>query len=320
MSPHIDICVCTFRRPALAETLRSLRSIRAPEGYALRLIVVDNDTIPSAEPLVRQTAMPFPVRYLHAPSCNISIARNAGLDAATGAYLAFIDDDETVAPEWLTELHKVAVSHAADVVFGPAISIYPEASPDWLVEADYHSTKPPRAGAAITTGCSANVLMRRGAPCLDGLRFDPALGRSGGEDTVFFRQACTRGGRLEFAPDALVYEDVEPRRLSLAWLLRRRWRAGQSLARAALLTSERPFRTRLETLVSSLGKSALCAAICAIHGLDRSRRNFWLIRGALHLGTASRCLGVREPALYGSLPEAEAAPGKRRARHVPAAR
>lgn len=284
----------------LAETLESLRQVEPPPGCSLYLLVVDNDDTPSARALAEQACLPFPVTYIHAPARNISIARNAGLEAAQGTFLAFLDDDEKAGADWLLQLHGEAVRSGADAVFGPAVSVYPEGTEAWMIDGDYHSTKPPPGPAELTTGCTANVLIRRTATSVAGLRFDPALGRCGGEDTVFFRQVFVRGGKLRFAPQAVVYEDVAPQRLSLGWLLQRRLRAGQSHAHARILTSPVPVRTRLSLLFAALAKGCFCAAMSGLSVGSRARRNFWLIRGALHLGAASKCFGMREQTLYGT--------------------
>ncbi len=52
----IDICVCTFRRPELADTLRSIAAMDMPSGFDIRVIVADNDDAPTAEPLVTTLA------------------------------------------------------------------------------------------------------------------------------------------------------------------------------------------------------------------------------------------------------------------------
>ena len=101
-----DICVCTFRRVSLADTLSSLFGLALRPDWLVRVIVADNDALPSAQPIVEQAACkaPFPVLYVHAPMRNISVARNACLDAATARFVAFIDDDELATPLWLAAL------------------------------------------------------------------------------------------------------------------------------------------------------------------------------------------------------------------------
>jgi len=44
----VDICVCTFRRPHIANTLASLQALDVPPAVVLRIIVADNDETDSA--------------------------------------------------------------------------------------------------------------------------------------------------------------------------------------------------------------------------------------------------------------------------------
>ena len=122
----IDICVCTFRRPELADTLRSLAAMDMPSGFDISVIVADNDDTPTAEPLVTTLAqeLKLPIRYRHAPARNISIARNACLDASTADFVAFIDDDETASSRWLAELVATAEASGAAAVLGPVRALY----------------------------------------------------------------------------------------------------------------------------------------------------------------------------------------------------
>ena len=76
---RIDICVCTYRRPALEDTLHSIGMLNVPDGATVRIIVADNDAVPSARDLVYRLAslLPFKLSYVHCPASNISLARNA---------------------------------------------------------------------------------------------------------------------------------------------------------------------------------------------------------------------------------------------------
>ena len=129
---RIDIGICTFRRPQLEQTLRSLAGLHVPAGVALRVVVADNDSAPSARALVYGLAagLPFEIIYVHCPASNISLARNACLEAAGGDFLIFMDDDQEVASgDWLTEFLSVANATRADVVLGPVLAVYGEEAP-----------------------------------------------------------------------------------------------------------------------------------------------------------------------------------------------
>ena len=291
----VYVAICTFRRPSVEATLRSVAAQRLPCGVAVSVIVADNDREPSARALVETVAAQLGIacRYVHAPERNISVARNACLEHADGPLLAFIDDDELAPPTWLAALLARMEETGADAVLGPAIARYPADAPRWAPRADLHSTRPPLTQTgAIRTGYTCNVLLRLAA--FADQRFDVELGRSGGEDDVFFATAVRRGARLAYAPDAAVDDPVPAARLKLGWLCRRSFRNGQTHARNQIAAG----RSRPALLLTAAGKSGLClvAAASTLAGAALWRR--FLVRGMLHLGAVARYLGWRELQLY----------------------
>ena len=293
-SATVDVCVCTYRRASLEQTLRSIRAQRGLKAQRLRVIVADNDNVASAEALAVRMAqtLGLSLRYLHAPARNISIARNACLEAVEAPLFAFIDDDEVATPDWLAELLEAQVRSGADVVFGPVRAIYSEAAPAWMRRADLHSIQPFFRRGVIEGGYSCNVLVRREA--VGELRFDPSLGRSGGEDTWFFHQMSMAGARLVFSPTAHATEAVNAPRAHLRWLMRRSFRAGQTHAR--ILLTKPLGRARLAGL--ALMKAIYCLGSAGLSAPFASRRNRALVRGALHIGVLSKLAGRRDLTLY----------------------
>ena len=291
----IDVCVCTFRRTTLRETLQSLSRQVLPSHATIRVIVADNDQVPSAHALVRQAGAEFALtcHYVHAPARNISVARNACIDTATAPLLAFIDDDEVAEPTWLAELLAGIENGAGDIVFGPARARYADTAPAWARAVDLHSIRPVvRVGGCIETGYTSNVMMRRSA--IAGVRFDPALGRSGGEDTVFFASLHRAGVSLGYCPRAIVHEDVPSARLRLRWLLSRAFRSGQAHGR---ILTDRSARPALYVPLAA-AKAVYCVAGAALHMASAGGWRRYLTRAALHMGVVARLLGVRELQLY----------------------
>jgi succinoglycan biosynthesis protein ExoM len=275
--------------------LVSIATQKLPAGLSIRVIVADNDAVPSARSMVEATAerLDLVCRYVHAPQQNISIARNACLDAATGAYLAFIDDDEVATQGWIASLVDRMDETGADAVLGPARAIYPEAAPAWVPIADLHSTRPPIVETdLIRTGYTCNVLLRLEA--FGGRRFDPALGRSGGEDDVFFASAVREGARIAYAPDAVVDDPVPLGRANLKWLMRRSFRSGQTHARNSLAAGS----SRLLALTAALAKAGLCMGAATLLFWSAAKWRRLVVRGTLHLGASARYLGWRELQLY----------------------
>jgi succinoglycan biosynthesis protein ExoM len=299
---RIDVCVCTYRRRELEDTLRSIGAMTVPDNATIRLIVADNDVEPSARDLVYALAaeLPFQTVYVHCPASNISIARNACLDHINGDFLTFIDDDETVSKEWLTELLAVAEDSGADAVLGPVIAVYSVEAPGWMRKGDFHSTIPVWVRGEILTGYTCNVMLRCTSPCVAGRRFDPARGQTGGEDTEYFMQLHKAGGTIAFAPKAVVYEIVPGSRARFSWLTKRRFRAGQTHGR--LLGAQSGASGLMPQIGLAAAKVACCFVAASALAIAPVQRNRYALRGVMHAGVVSGLMGVREIRQYGERP------------------
>ncbi|MBV9991145.1 MAG: glycosyltransferase family 2 protein [Alphaproteobacteria bacterium] len=294
-APDVTLCICSYRRPEIVETLAALSRNTGLATDRLQVVVADNTQEGRARDLVALASEEFRIAldYVHAPANNISIARNACLDAAKGRWIAFLDDDELPAPGWLKALMQTAEREGFDVVLGPVTAVYPDTSPRWLVAGDFHSTRPVRVRGEIVTAYTGNVLFRRDAVEKNGLRFRLELGATGGEDEDFFYRLRDAGGRIGFDPRAVCYERVPVERAGMRWLLRRSFRAGQSHGRRLETLGRTPFRIGLASL-----KCVFCgvAAVVFLPHAVSSRR--YLIRAALHGGVVARLSGLSEIRMY----------------------
>jgi len=293
--PDIDLCICSYRRPEIVETLAAVSRQTQIEPGRLRVVVADNSVHGEGRAWVLYAAAEYGIdlHYVHAPANNISVARNACLDAAGGQWVAFLDDDEIPAPNWLSALLEEATRGHWDAVLGPVTAIYPDGVPPWLGQGDFHSTWPIWTGGKIQTAYTGNVLFRRDLAEMHGLRFRDELGRTGGEDEDFFYRFGDAGGRIGFAPDAVVFERVDRKRANLLWLLRRNFRAGQSHGSRL----KRKNRTFLP-FIAAAAKVAICAMGAAVHLASVHQRNRLLIRAALHCGVVARLSGIGEIRMY----------------------
>jgi succinoglycan biosynthesis protein ExoM len=227
MTPKIDVCIATYKRPQLLKKL--LLSLVAQETggeFSFTIIVADNDAQRSAEPVVRElSAGGREILYAVEPEQNISLARNKSLSFATGDYIATIDDDEYADSRWLLHLFRTITSHNADVVHGPVIPEFHFKTPHYIRHG-FMRPNPPTGSTEKYVLNTGNTLFRR--ELIEGLAtpFDPRFGRTGAEDTAFFFDLKRRGCRMTWCREALVFEPVPSRRANLVWLLKRRFRHG----------------------------------------------------------------------------------------------
>jgi succinoglycan biosynthesis protein ExoM len=254
---NASVVICTYQRPALlARCLRSVLLQHVPDGCRFEIVVVDNSGDGNAEPVVAGCAdgAAVPLRYVGDPRPNISRARNAGVAAARGRWIAFLDDDEEAGPGWLAALLASGETTGADIVFGPVEPVFETAPPAWDPEGAsfYHRLDLPDGAEAPVHGefgharrlgkvGTCNVLIRREVFDGDPEPFDPAFGRSGGEDSDFFRRQTRAGRRIVWAARARATEWVPAERTTLEFMARRRFRDSQTHVRLLLKNSGRPW-------------------------------------------------------------------------------
>lgn len=276
----VTVGICTYKRQSVRETLESV-ACQAGDDLRPHIVVADNDTTPSAEKGVRDCCarLGLPLTYVHAPASNISIARNAVLEATRTRWLAWIDDDETAVPDWLGGL--LNRREEGEAVIGVSRAVYAADAPAWLAKCDFHSN---RMTGRSDNAYTSNALLDMEFVRRHGLRFDLALGQSGGEDTLFFRDFSEAGGRIAYAPEAVVTEEVPLSRANMRWVLRRKFRAGQTHGLLCKRHDGPKYRTLPFTAGLKMGVS-LTAALFSLPGTSRSR--LWLARAALHAGALS---------------------------------
>jgi len=95
---------------------RAIESVLKQTFPDFEFIIINNGSIDrSGEIAEEYSAGDSRIRVLHRERGNIGSGRNAGLDAARGDYIAFIDDDDWCEPDFLELLYNLAKENNADV-------------------------------------------------------------------------------------------------------------------------------------------------------------------------------------------------------------
>jgi len=256
----IAIAVCTFNRnEALATLLEAiLVSIRAlTDATSVGVVIVDDSTDGKAREVADRFRNEFELGlvYKFSGKQNISLARNLAIETASGMsdWTVMIDDDCEPVVEWLEELLTMQKRTGADVITGPMIRRVPPGSPRWLTEEPFlelgHAR--PQNGAEMEVASTFNsMISSQWLKQHPETRFDPSLGKIGGEDMVFYRSARAQGLRIRYAERACVYENEPPSRANLAYQLRLFFWHGNSSYVASVNSGTHPIRVLLHGLNS----------------------------------------------------------------------
>lgn len=243
---QVTVILCTYNRcQSLAIALESVAASRVPSSIDWHVLVVDNnskdDTRKVAESFGQRDSAHF--RYVFESKQGKSNALNRGIAEAAGEILAFIDDDVTVEPDWLAELVQPLVEPQWAGTGGRVYLPKSFVPPDWMaIEGDHslvsilaqfdlgskpHELKMPPLGN--------NMAFRKSVfEKVGGFRTD--LGPMPGsqiryEDTEFGQRVMQAGGRVLYAPGAIVRHAVEDYRLHKAYFLAYHFDYGRALVR-----------------------------------------------------------------------------------------
>lgn len=256
----VSILIPSLGRPSLLETLSSIETARRPEAVAIEIVIADDSGTGAVAARLASFPTGLTIRIVPVGARNVSIARNATINAARGAWLLFIDDDEFVDGDWLVEHLAAASEHDADVVFGPVYPVYPETTPAWFRDANpmFHDMGWDQVGRRVDFGQSGNTLIKASTLARLDLHFDPLFGKTGGEDNDFFRRMAARGARLVVTNRAKAWEPVPPERATSDYMMQRSVRLGNIYARGALVGASTG--RKLLFLVDATAKLAAAAA------------------------------------------------------------
>jgi glycosyltransferase involved in cell wall biosynthesis len=234
LSVGIVVCIPCFRRPEhLRVTLDSLANQRTPRSFAV--VMVENDG-------VRRESAPVAAEFLSAGRlqgiCLVEKrqgncqAINAAFETAQALFPAatrflMIDDDEIASPDWLELMVRTAEATAADVVGGPVLPIFDDATKPWLGRHPAFCPAYDYSGAVpLIYGCGNCLITRSAFERLGSPAFDLRFNFLGGGDADFFVRCRNAGMKFHWTAEAVITETVPQNRTSLGWIARRGLRIG----------------------------------------------------------------------------------------------
>jgi GT2 family glycosyltransferase len=223
-APFISVVVCTKDRPDRLEAC--LHHLDRLEYPGFEVVVVDNSPAHDAVRVLVGTR-PGGVRYRYVaePRGGLSWARNAGIAAAAGDIIAFLDDDEEPDHHWLAGIAG-GFARGDDIgcVTGVILPVRLDTQvQDWFERSGGHSKGRGLSPAVFSRqgpqspmfplppfGAGGNMAFRREVLASIG-GFDVAMGAGtparASEDTLALTLVLLAGYRIAYEPAALVRHD-----------------------------------------------------------------------------------------------------------------
>jgi glycosyltransferase involved in cell wall biosynthesis len=303
----ITVCVCTHNRVGyVRDCLRGLAA-QSVGASGFDIVLVDSASPPDAAAALRAMAEAAGnCRLVRLDETGISRARNAGLRAASGEYVAFIDDDAIPAPDWVACIGQAlaACPRPPAVLGGRVLPLWEAPLPRWwprslrgvlsIIETEgqgeYRAPGLPRTLEPY----AVNMTVHR-ATALGAGGFRDRLGRVGGallsdEEVEFAWRLQDAGHSVRYDSRVTVRHQIQASRLRPDWLLARLHAQGTStvLTRRMLGQAGRSWRE----LPRRLAVAAMTAPLALLPRMAPTRLMAMRWRRAYALGFLR---GMRSP-------------------------
>ena len=109
---------------------KCVESIRSQTLTDLEIILVDNaSTDDSLKKCQEYACVDSRIHVIHIDIGDLSTARNRGVAAATSDYVAFLDSDDSVAPEMYETLYQFAIGNQLDLVYSNHVHVFDDKPP-----------------------------------------------------------------------------------------------------------------------------------------------------------------------------------------------
>jgi glycosyltransferase involved in cell wall biosynthesis len=261
----ISVVICTYNRmDMLQSALSTLLTQETKNKFLYEIVIIDDGSTDETAIVVKKTSQSslVPIRYFREEGGGgVAKARNRAIKETIGSWVAFFDDDQLAASNWLLELWDTANRTGADCVGGTRLLHLPESELTAL-----HSITRAFLGEILVLEERRKTDRRwfpnTGNSLVSRTTFDRIGGfnedrKYGEEDLDFFRKV--RMAKLEVweTPMAIVYHLVPSYRLERKYL---QWTALRSgIGSAEVDRRERGLLKAIVFCVARLVHAALIA-------------------------------------------------------------
>ncbi|MEJ7783751.1 MAG: glycosyltransferase [Solirubrobacteraceae bacterium] len=193
-----SVAICTYNGArTLEETARAVEALRYPD---FEVIVVDDGSQDDSAAIAHAHGF----RVISTENRGLSSARNTALEAATGEFVAYLDDDAAPDPHWLTYLADSFRRRDCVAVGGPNLPV-----PNDGLVADAVAMAPGNPNHVLTSDREAEHIPGCNAAFrCDALReiggFDARF-RIAGDDVDVCWRLLDRGWKIAYHPAAVVF-------------------------------------------------------------------------------------------------------------------
>jgi glycosyltransferase involved in cell wall biosynthesis len=239
----LDVCICTHkpRGHILDLAIRSIaEQLRNTED--LNVLVIDNGSVPPLDGSILSPLQNSGInaRLIHEPKIGLSNARYRAISETSGDWILFVDDDNELAPDYITAGWQFILQYPDVGCFGGKLLLPADIDkPEWIlpflpylgikdlgnqsifsISERWTKCEPPGAGAWVRRDVAALYAHRLDTdPELRGLGRAGAEGVFSADDSCMMRGAYYLGLHNAYCPSLSLKHHLAPHRFKFSYLL-----------------------------------------------------------------------------------------------------
>jgi glycosyltransferase involved in cell wall biosynthesis len=232
--PHISVIICTYNREdIILETLPAIAE-QTVDPSTYEILIINNNSTDNTETVIKNFQSIYSnIRIHNENQLGLSHARNTGFKNAKYNWIVYIDDDAKANKNFIEQLGSTIQNYNFDCIGGLYLPWHKYPKPKWFLDR-YGSNGLLRSdiGSVEDKYLSGGVLAIN-KPIIESLGgFSHSLGMSGakiayGEEIHLQNKLRSKGYKIGFDPDLIVYHLVAKYKLHPLWYLRRGYAEGR---------------------------------------------------------------------------------------------
>lgn len=238
----LSVIICTYNRGKyLPMVLNSLETQTLPKSE-FEILLINNNSPDDTDRIIQEyiSISSLRIRYCIEYNQGISYARNRGVNESKGEIIVFLDDDETVEADFLSNIKDFFEDYQdAGITAGPVIPVFETNKPQWLspyieraITGKYEKGNkikklPPRDYPGTGHACFRKRLFDQYGD------FKTNLGRKGNslmgaEDKDFFLRLMNGNENCYYLPGARIYHHIPAEKLTDSFFQKITYAMGKS--------------------------------------------------------------------------------------------
>ena len=113
--PYFSIIIPSFNRTHIID--RAIQGVLQQTFQDFEILIVDDGSTDNTQAIVKEYSTDLKIKYIYQNNQGVCSARNTGAKEANGAYLIFLDSDDTVEKSWLQDFYDSLKKNQYDIAY-----------------------------------------------------------------------------------------------------------------------------------------------------------------------------------------------------------